>query len=242
MESSLKKKLPKLSPNVDDSRPIQTSRSPQLGHNSFDNFAIVGSFLQQPTQFFQEIRAGVNLSEKIWTLLISSIVFLAIYGVVLGVGHPLLSLDATMAIPFLFVGSLVTCVPVMYLLDVLSGSQRSLAQMVAILLTSMCAAATVFFSFSPVVVLFRLTGTIPQFLWLNIGILALATLVGLIYVTHGLIQTASVDTTHLLNRVNQRLHFLWMLLFLMVISQLAWSMLTFYEKTGGFVAYLLYSG
>ena len=238
MESSIKKILPD-SPSFGESLPMRERWGSQSGRGLAGNFAIMGAVLQQPARFFSEIREGIDLPEKIRTLLISSAIFLAIYGAVLGSGHPFLSLGVAITMPFLFLGSLATCVPVMYLLDVLSGSQRSLGQMVALLLTSVSAAATVFFSFAPIMIVFKLTGTIPQFFWLNLGILALATLIGLIYVTQGLIQTALVDTSHALSRVNRRLHFLWMLLFLMVISQIAWSLLSFFERTGGFLGWLL---
>ena len=238
MAGSIKKSLPELSKRLDESLVIRKSRGVKHPSRASDNFAVVGAVLQQPTQFFNEIRDGIHLSGKIWTLFVTSTIFLAVYGAVLGSGHLYLSVGAAIGLPFLFLGSLVTCIPVMYLLDVLTGSQRSLSQMIAVLLTSIGAAATVFFSFAPIMVVFRLTGTIPQFFWLNVGILAMATLVGLIYMTQGIIQTAIVDTSHSLSRVNKRLHFLWMLLFLMVVTQMAWSMLGFFQKTGGFFALL----
>ncbi len=239
MESSSKKTLLELGGRFDENLPLREGRVSKGLRGLTDNFAIVGTILQQPAQFFKEIHDGLNLSEKIWALLTSSIIFLAVYGAVLGVGHPVLSLNAAVGIPFLFLGSLAICVPVMYLLDVLSGSQRSLSQMVAVLLTSTGAAATVFISFAPIMVMFRLTGTIPQYFWLNLGILAMATLIGLIYMTQGLIQTAIVDTSHTLSRINQRLHFLWMLLFLMVVSQMAWGLLSFFQTTSGFLGPLI---
>ena len=204
-----------------------------------DSFAIIGPVLQQPRQFFQEIRDGIRLPEKIWALSISSIVFLTIYGATLGSGYLLLSLNVAIAIPFLFLSTLVTCLPVMYLLDVLTGSQRSIAQIVAVLLTSLTAAATVFFSFAPIMVAFNLTGTIVQFFWLNVAILAMATLVGLLYMVQGIIQTAIVDTSHTLSKINPLLHFLWMLLFLTVTTQVGWWLLNFHQRTGGFLMVLI---
>jgi len=239
MERSMKNTLPELSRGLDESLSFPTRENGARLSGGTDSFMVVGAFLQQPAQFFSEIRDGINLPQKIWMLLVSSTIFLAVYGAVLGVGHPYLSFDLALTMPFLFLASLATCIPVMYLLDVLSGSQRSLSQMVAVLLTSISAAGTVFFSFAPIMVVFRITGTIPQYFSLNLGILAMATLIGLIYVTQGLIQTAIVDTSHNLSGVNRRLHFLWMLLFLMVISQLGWSLLSFYQRTGGFLGALL---
>jgi len=179
-----------------------------------DSFAIIGPVLQRPKQFFGEIRQGINLAEKIWALSISSIVFLAIYGATLGSGYLLLSLNVAVAMPFLFLSSVATCIPVMYLLDVLTGSQRSITQIVAVLLTALCVAATVFFSFAPLMVAFYLTGTIIQFFWVNLGILVIAMMVGLFYMIQGIIVTAIVDTGHTLSKINRQLHFLWVLLFL----------------------------
>jgi hypothetical protein len=110
---------------------------------------------------------------------------------------------------------------------------------VTVLLTSLGAASTVFFSFAPIMVVFSLTGSIVQFFWLNLVILAIATLFGLIYLVQGIIQTAIVDTDHPLSKVNRQLHFLWMLLFLVVVIQMAWGLLSFHQRTGGFLMLLI---
>jgi hypothetical protein len=239
MTSNVRDTTPEFKGSFDERLYLRAGRSRKGVGGLTESFAVLGVVLQQPAHFFDEIRDGIDLAGKIWALFTLSTVFLATYGAVIGSGHLYLSLGAAIAAPLLFLGSLATCVPVMYLLDVLSGSQRSLGQMVAILLTSTSVAATVFFSFAPILIVFRLTGSIPQFFWLNLGILALAALVGMIYVTQGLIQTAVVDTRHKLSGINKRLHFLWMLLFLMVICQMAWGMLSFFQKTGGFIGLLL---
>ena len=209
-------------------------------HRLSDSFAIIGPILQKPRQFFGEIREGVHLARKIRALSLVSAVFLITYGAMLGSGHPLLSLNVAVAVPFLFLSSLAACIPVIYLFDVLTGSQRSLAQMVAVLLTSFCATATVFFSFAPMMMVFSLTAGTPQFFGLNLCILAIGTFVGLLYMVQGAIQTAIVDPGHHLSKVNQRLHFLWVPLFLTVIIQMAWGLLSFYQKTGGFISLLMH--
>ena len=145
MESSFENASLEVSAGFGDSRPGGRGKS-RRWRRLTDGFGIMGLVLQQPRLFMREIREGVRLAEKIWMLALSSTVFLAVYGATLGSGHPLLSLNVMIAVPFLFLSSLVTCIPVMYLFDVLTGSQRSLAQMVAVLLTSLGAASTVFFS------------------------------------------------------------------------------------------------
>ncbi len=208
-------------------------------HKSSNRFAIIGPILQQPKRFFQEIRAGIHLSEKICALSISSAVFLAVYGATLGSGYLLLSLNVAIAVPFLFLSSLMVCMPVMYLLDVLTGSQRSMTQIVAILLTPLTAASTVLVSFSPAIVAFYLTGTIMHFFWLNLGIMALAMLVGLLYMVQGIIQTAIVDANHTLSKLNRLLHFLWLPFFLITTVQAGWWLLNFHQRTGGFLMVLI---
>jgi hypothetical protein len=56
----------------------------------------------------------------------------------------------------------------------------------------------------------------------------------------GAIHTTLVDPNHHLSKVNRHLHFLWVPLFLVVISQMAWGLLTFYQKTGGFLSLLMH--
>ncbi|MFL7794827.1 MAG: hypothetical protein AB8I69_21980, partial [Anaerolineae bacterium] len=116
----------------------------------------------------------------------------------------------------------------------------SLAQMVTVLLTSFCATATVFFSFAPMMVVFNLTAGTPQFFGLNLCILAIGTFVGLLYMVQGAIHTTIVDPSHHLSKINQHLHFLWVPLFLAVIVQMAWGLLSFYQKTGGFLSLLIH--
>ena len=204
-----------------------------------DVFAIVGPILQHSSQFFDEVRAGVQLGWKTRALSVTSVVFLAIYGAVLGSRYPLLSASAAIGIPILFTSSLITCIPVTYLLDILTGSRRSLAQMVVVLLIALCAAATVLFSFAPIVIVFNLTGSTPQFFVLNVGILGLATAVGLMFMVRGLIRTAIVDTSNDLSRINRRLHYVWVLLYLMVSIQIGQGLLSFYQESGGFLIVLI---
>jgi hypothetical protein len=197
------------------------------------SFAVMGPLLQRPMHFFREIREGIDLPEKIAALFVSSSVFLTLYGAVLGSGHTLLSLNLAIAVPFLFLTCIVICMPVMYLFDVLTGSQRSLAQLIAVLFSSLGASSTVFFSFTPLILAFSLAGTLLHFFWLNLGVLALATLVGLVYVIQGNVQTAIVDTSHGLSKLNRWLHLFWAPLFLVALGQMTWKLVLSYQENGG---------
>ncbi len=204
-----------------------------------NSFGIIGPILQQPGLFFKEIREEIDLGEKIGSLFISSMVFLSIYGATLGSGHSLLSFNLAIAAPAFFLGSLAACIPVIYLLDVLTGSQRSLAQIATVLLASVGTASTVFLSFTPIMLVFSLTATLENFFWLNLGILALATAVGLLYVLQGTVQTAMVDPGHSLHKINRWLHLLWMPLYLVVMAQTAWKLVLSFQETGGPLMWLI---
>ncbi|MFN2241359.1 MAG: actin-binding WH2 domain-containing protein, partial [Anaerolineae bacterium] len=53
------------------------------------DLAVIETILRNRYHFFIEIRDGVKLNEKMRAMLISSILFLALYGAVLGSTHSL---------------------------------------------------------------------------------------------------------------------------------------------------------
>ena len=65
MESSTKKRAVELSKSFGDPLAMQKSIGRKGLPRVTDNFAVVGAILQQPAQFFQEIRDGVRLGEKL---------------------------------------------------------------------------------------------------------------------------------------------------------------------------------
>ncbi len=184
---------------------------------------IVGPILQHPTAFFAEIVQNHELGQKISGMFIASTIFLTLYGAMLGLGNIRSSFYLAIAIPVLFLSSLIICLPVMYLSDVMTGSQRSLSQICAVLLTALTAASTVLFSFSLLVGLISLTGNFYRPFMLNTTVLGLAIFIGLTYMSRGILLTSQVDTTHHLSKVNQQIHLFWLILFLLVITQIAWG-------------------
>lgn len=221
-----------LKTRVDES-PVAWQGKSRARRRSPGSFAVMGPLLQRPMHFFREIREGIDLPEKITALFVSSSVFLLLYGAAVGSGHALLSLNLAIAAPILFLCCIAICLPVMYLFDVLTGSQRSLAQLIAIMFTSLGASSAVFFSFTPIILAFGLVGSLNNFFLLNLGVLALATWVGLVYVVQAHVQTAIVDTSHSLSKLNRWLHLLWVPLFLVTMAQMAWKLMLSYQANGG---------
>lgn len=194
------------------------------------DFAIVGTVLQRPGQFFDEIRDGVDLPVKILALLISTITFLTIYGAILGSGHVLQAISSAIKLPIIFLGGLIACVPTLYIFDVLLGSKRSLSQTIAILLTSVTVIAVLLFGFAPITVVFRLTTNGFQFFkLLNVGFLIVAILTGLVYLERGLRQTSTSSSSHIWREL---LYAFWVIVFILVISQMAWGLRPFFHYPG----------
>ena len=93
------------------------------------DLAVIETILRNRNHFFIEIRDGVGLKEKMKAMLISSILFLALYGAVLGSTHSLWqTLSSAVKLPIVFLATLVVCSPTLYFFNVLFGSNQSLTQ------------------------------------------------------------------------------------------------------------------
>jgi hypothetical protein len=202
----------------------------EWSNNGFaELLAITAAILQRPGEFLNEIRDGIGLAEKIQALLITSTIFLAIYGAALGSGHPLQALSSAVKLPLVFLGSLVACAPTLHIFDLLLGSKRSLHQTIAVLLTAVTATAVLLFSFTSITIAFRLMLNDYQFFnLLNVGFLVIAVFVGVLYMVAGL--SRSSGTKYRI--INDLFYICWIFLFLFMISQMAWSLRPFFYYPG----------
>ena len=140
------------------------------------NLTVIEAILRDRRSFFREIREGIGLRDKMRAMLVSSIVFLAIYGAVLGSTHSLWqALSSGVKLPLLFLATLVVCAPTLYFFNLIFGSNQSLGQNVALMLTAITVTSVVLLSFAPIVLFFLLTSASYQFFkLLNVGIFTVA--------------------------------------------------------------------
>jgi hypothetical protein len=199
-----------------------------------------GAILQNSAQFFEEVREGVELPPKIVSLLLSSSLFLLIYGAVLGSGHPLQAVSAAIKLPLVFLGGLLACTPALYIFDILLGSKRTLSQTLAVLLAAVSVIAILLFSFMPIALVLRLAVDGFQFFKiLNVGFLAIAMVVGLFYLEQGLRRTAGLSHNSLLREL---VYAFWVILLMFMIAQLAWSLRPFFYYPGSSFALIVGDG
>ena len=192
-----------------------------------NNLAIIETILRNRRLFFAEIREGVDLEQKMRAMLVSSIIFFALYGAVMGSTHSLLqALSSAVKLPLLFLATLVVCSPTLYFFNLIFGSNQSLSQNFALILTAITVTAVLLLSFSPIVLFFLLTTRQYQFFkLLNVGVFTVSGIVGVIFLTQGMriVSASGKEGAQARGAVVR----LWILVYAFVGSQMAWTLRPF---------------
>lgn len=192
------------------------------------DLAIIETILRNRVHFFHEIRDGINLNEKMRAMLVSSVIFFALYGGVMGSTHSLWqALSSAVKLPVMFLATLFICAPTLYFFNVLFGSSQSISQNIALILTALTVTAVLLLSFAPITLFFLLTTSQYQFFkLLNVAIFSISGVMGVIFLAQGM---RIVSTDSGLERASSRRMVLrlWMLLYAFVGSQLAWTIRPF---------------
>jgi len=191
------------------------------------DLAVIETILRNRYHFFIEIRDGVDLRAKMRSMLISSIVFLALYGAVLGSTHSLWqALSSAAKLPILFLTTLVVCSPTLYFFNVLFGSSQSLTQSYTLILTAITVTSVLLLSFTPVVLFFLLTTSGYQFFkLLNVGVCAACGWMGVLFLSQGMRIVSAAGKDGAARRRN--IVRLWIVLYAFVGSQMAWTLRPF---------------
>lgn len=191
------------------------------------NLAVIETILRNRLLFFTEIRDGVGLGEKMRAMLISSLLFLALYGAVLGSTHSVWqTLSSAVKLPILFLATLLVCAPTLYFFNVLFGSSQSLTQNMALILTAITVTAVLLLSFAPIVLFFLLTTSGYQFFkLLNVAIFAVSAFLGVAFLSQGMrVVSAAGREGASARRV---VTWAWVLVYAFVGSQMAWTLRPF---------------
>jgi hypothetical protein len=197
-----------------------------------NNLAIIETILRNRRRFFGEIREGVGLDAKIRAMLFSGIAFFGLYGMVMGSRHSLWQvLSSAVKLPLLFLATLVVCLPTLYFFNLIFGSNQSLTQNFALILTAITVTAVLLLSFSPIVLFFLLTTANYQFFkLLNVGVFTIAGMVGVRFLGQGM-QIVSAGG-HEGGRARRNVVRLWTLVYAFVGSQMAWTLRPFIGAPG----------
>lgn len=192
-----------------------------------NDLAIIETILRNRRSFFAEIREGIDLREKMRAMLVSSIVFLMLYGAVMGSTHSLSqTLSSAVKLPVLFLATLVICSPTLYFFNVLFGSNQSLTQNFALILTAITVTTVLLLSFAPIVLFFLLTTSHYQFFkLLNVAVFAITGGIGVTFLSQGMrIVSAGGEER---GRARYNVVRFWVIVYAFVGSQMAWTLRPF---------------
>lgn len=192
-----------------------------------NNLAIIETILRDRRTFFDEIRQGIGLQEKVRAMLLSNVIFFGLYGAVMGSTHSLWqTLSSAVKLPILFLATLVVCSPTLYFFNLIFGSNQSLTQNVSLIMTAVTVTSVLLLAFSPVVLFFLLVTSHYQFFkLLNVGVFTVAGLIGVTFLGQGMRTVSPAGRERLLAR--QMVIVLWILLYAFVGSQMAWTLRPF---------------
>ncbi|MBI5668735.1 MAG: actin-binding WH2 domain-containing protein [Chloroflexi bacterium] len=193
-----------------------------------NHLAIVETILRSRAEFFNEIRDSICLRQKILAMMLSSFIFLAIYGGVMGASNSLPQVfSSALKLPVLFLITLVICTPSLYFFNLLFGSKQTILQNVALILTAVTTTSVLLLSFAPITLFFLTTTSEYQFFkLLNVAIFAISGAMGVVFLRQG--YRASVDADNPEGTSARRtLFILWIVLYGFVGSQMAWTLRPF---------------
>jgi len=191
-------------------------------------FATVMSFLQNREAFLADIDQGENLNSKIFGLLVSSAIFLGIYGLIIGgYGGWLQAIVSAIKLPALYLLTLVICFPTLYFFNLMFGSKQRFNQYLALLLTAVAVMSILLFGFAPVAIFFLMsTKNYFFFLLLNVVIFSITGFLGISFFYKEMVRLIKKDEAGTKIRINILRY--WLGLYAFVGTQLAWTLRPFF--------------
>jgi hypothetical protein len=192
-------------------------------------FAMSEWIMRDRASFFEEVRARHDLTPKLRSMIVSSIIYLALYGVVMGVSNSWQqALISAVKLPVLFLVTLLICLPTLYFFNLLYGSQLTFAQTAALMMAAVTVTAALALAFASITLFFWLT--VPDyefFVLLNVGVLAITAWWGLSLLRQGV--------RHVQQRTQARTRRIlaaWIAIYAFVGTQMGWALRPFFGAPG----------
>ena len=195
----------------------------------FTSFNVLMQLLRDRSNFLSEIENHKYIDKKIVSLLISSSLFLALYGAIIGSTHSALqTISSAIKLPALYLLTLLICLPTLYFMDVVLGSKRTFGQYLALLLASMAMMSVMLFGLAPVTLFFRLSiNDYWFFLLLNVVFLGFTGVVGIRFFYSSMMNLIDKEKLGQAAKNRYKLITGWLFLFGFVGSQLGWTLRPF---------------
>lgn len=193
-------------------------------------FYVIERILRKRGAFFDEIEEGDDLAGKSRNMLIGGVLFLAVYGAVLGISSsPLQAVSSAIKLPILYLITLAICLPTLYFFNLLFGSRLTLSQTFALIMTAIAVTAILTLSFAPIALFFWITAPNYQFYkLLNVGILTITGVAGLSFLWQGMRHVHKDEGMGVRNLIL----WIWIFVYGFVGTQMAWTLRPFFGAPG----------
>ncbi|WP_193195780.1 actin-binding WH2 domain-containing protein [Nostoc sp. MG11] len=192
-------------------------------------FGVLVNLLRDRQGFLEEIRQGVRLQNKISSLFVSSSIFFAIYGAIIGASHSWAqALSGAIKLPAFYLLTLIICFPTLFFFNVLFGSRSSIQQHFVVLLTSVSVISVLLFSLAPVTLFFLITtpDSYQFFKLLNVLIFGITGIFGVRFLYEGMQLLSQQDEVG--KKTRTTILRSWLLLYAFVGVQLGWFLRPFF--------------
>jgi uncharacterized membrane protein len=202
-------------------------------NRGIQQFGVLVNLLRDRQAFLEEIRHGVRLQNKISSLFVSSSIFFAIYGAIIGASHSWAqALSGAIKLPAFYLLTLIICFPTLFFFNVLFGSRSSIQQHFVVLLTSVSVISVLLFSLAPVTLFFLITtpDSYQFFKLLNVLIFGITGIFGVKFLYEGMQLLSQQDEVG--KKTRTTILKSWLLLYAFVGMQLGWFLRPFFGAPG----------
>lgn len=202
----------------------------------------VFKIFQNTESYFNERSKEQSNKLIIYQILIIC-VFTFIYGIVMGSYHSFIqSIIAGLKVIVLFLSTLIICFPSFFVIQQVLGSKMRLRQMIIIVLSGFVLTSAIALSFSPIVILFQITGGNYHFLQLlHVAIFIFSGIFGMRLMIDALKYACEKRDTY--PQIGVTVFRIWIIILAFVGIQLSWNLRPFLcDKNEEFKLFRKYEG
>ncbi|HVR86374.1 MAG TPA: hypothetical protein VMU54_18780 [Planctomycetota bacterium] len=192
-------------------------------------FSVVGAILRAPGALIRDLGGDRNLSRYSASLILTTMLFSAAYGSILGLFEPgVQTLYAAAKLPLVVVGTAMLCTPTFYVFNAILGSPFTFRQAATAILFLSASTALVLLAFAPIAWFFTVsTGGRGFLTFFHLLIFVVAAGYGMRSLNQARRYLAHVDRTRI--SIHGGFLFLWFLIVLFVALQMAYYLRPFLE-------------
>lgn len=200
-----------------------------LRRGALGPFSVVAAVLRAPGAFIRDLNVGRNLAGYTFSLVLTTVLFSAAYGAILGLFQPgIQTLFAAAKLPVVVLGTALLCTPTFYVFNGILGSRFTFRQTLAAVLWLSGAVALVLVAFAPIAGFFTVSTRGPGFLtFLHVAVFVIAAGYGIRTLDTARRYLGHLDGTH--TPIHGGFLFLWFLILLFVGLQMAYVLRPFLE-------------